>query len=108
MDQVITPGKDERTYLSFAGAPYRLEIGGPVSVVRKTLHTTPYKQLADAPSVPSERSDTDGGRKRPTINDDVKLAFLTAWIQWSEVPFSYCLSEHKSKKAKASIEEIME
>ena len=77
-------------------------------MVRQVMRTTPYKQLADAPSVPSEGSDTDGRRKRPTITDDVKLAFLTAWIQWSEVPFSYCLSEHKSKKAKASIEEIME
>ena len=109
MDHVITPGKDQRTYLQ--GENFRLEITDPVSVVRQVVPTTPYKQLAAAPSVPSEiSSDTEGNKKRRGLNidDDIKLAFLTAWIQWSEVPFAYCLSEHKSKKAKRSIEIILE
>ena len=109
MEQVITPGKDERTYLSFAGAPYRLEIGGPVSVVRQNLNSTPYKQLAATPSESSGTIDTEGEKRKRGLNidDDTKLAFLSAWIQWSEVPFAYCLSEHKGKKAKDSIENII-
>ncbi len=107
MHQVITPGKDERTYLQ--GQNFRLEIDTPVSVVRQVLPTTPYKQLAVAPTVPSEQTDTDGGKKKRGLNidDDIKLAFLSAWIRWSEVPFSFFLSQHKSKKAKDSIENIL-
>ena len=108
MDHVITPGKHQRTYLQ--GENFRLEFTDPVSVVRQVVPTTPYKQLATAPSVPSEISDSEGGKKKRGLNidDDIKLAFLTAWIQWSEVPFAYCLKEHKSKKAKHSIESILE
>ena len=77
-----------------------------MSVVRQVLPTTPYKQLAVAPTVSSEQTDTDGGKKKRGLNivDEIKLAFLSAWIRWSEVPFSFCLSQHKSKKAKVTIE----
>ena len=81
-----------------------------MSVVRQVVTTTPHKQLAVAPCVPSEKTDTDGGKKRRGLNidDDIKLAFLEAWIHWSEVPFAHSLSEHKSKKVKNSIENILE
>lgn len=86
-----------------------MEIGGPVSVVRQVLPTTPYKQLAAAPSVSSDKTDTEGEKKKRGLNidDEIKLAFLSAWIQYSEVPFAYCLSEQKGKKAKDSIENII-
>ena len=108
MDQVITPGKNEQTYLE--GQGFRLEIGAPVAVVRKVLPITPHKQIDVAPSVPSTNTDTEGGKKRRGINidDNIKLAFLSAWIRCSEVPFAYCLSDHKSSKAKHSIENILE
>ena len=107
VDHVITPGKDERTYLQ--GQNFRLEIGAPVSVVRQVMPTTPYKELAAAPSVPSEETDNEGGKKKRGLNidDEIKLAFLSAWIRYSEVPFAYCLSENKGKKAKNSIENIL-
>ncbi len=82
----------------------------PVAVVRQILPLTPHKQLAVASSVQSEKTDTDGGKKKRGMNigDDAKLAFLEAWIEWSEVPFAHCLSDHKSQKAKISIENILE
>ena len=108
IQQVITPGKDERTFLE--GKDFRLEMRTPVAVVRQILPLTPHKQLAVASSVQSENTDTDGGKKRSGLNidDDIKLAFFEAWIQWSEVPFAHRLSEHKSKKVKNSIENILE
>lgn len=81
-----------------------------MAVVRKVLPLTPYKQLDVAPSVPSSTTDTEMVKKKRKINidDNIKLAFLSAWIKCSEVPFSHCLSEHKSSKAKHSIENILE
>ena len=78
-------------------------------MVRQNLNTTPYKQLAATPSESSGTIDTEGEKRKRGLNidDDTKLAFLSAWIQWSEVPFAYCLSEHKGKKAKDSIENII-
>ena len=107
IQQVITPGKDERTYLE--GQNFRLEIGAPVAVVRRNLPITPYKQLQQAPSEPSERSeDTSGGRKRGMNCDDtIKLAFLSNWIEYSEEPFGHNISKFKSTKVKLSINNIM-
>ena len=107
IQQVITPGKDERTYLE--GQNFRLEIGAPVAVVRRNLPITPHKQLQQAPSGPSERSkDTSGSRKRGINCDDtIKLAFLSNWIEYSEEPFGHNISRFKSTKVKLSINNIM-
>ena len=80
-----------------------------MAVVRQIIPTTPQKHLATASNEPSEKSDTDAGMKRTgrIIDDDVKLAFLVAWIKQSEVPFFFNLSKHKSTKAKNAIEEIL-
>ena len=87
-----------------------MNIDNPVSVVRQLQPLTPYKQLQQAPSVPSERSeDTVGSKKRGmTCDDPIKLAFLTAWIDFCEEPFRHTLSKYKSTKVKLSIENIME
>lgn len=87
-----------------------MNIDNPVSVVRQLQPLTPYKQLQQAPSVPSERSeDTVGSKKRGmTCDDPIKLAFLTAWIDFGEEPFRHTLSKYKSTKVKLSIENIME
>ena len=107
IQQVITPGKDELTYLE--GQNFRLEIGAPVAVVRRNLPITPYKQLQQAQSVASERSeDTSGARKRGMNCDDtIKLAFLSNWIEYSEEPFGHSISKHKSTTVKLSINNIM-
>lgn len=107
VEQVITPRKNERIFLQ--SQTFRIGIVDPVSIVREVLPTTttPHKQLAAAPS---EESDTDtGGLKRTgiNINDDIKCKFLSAWIKWSEAPFSFCLSENKRIKVKNSIEHII-
>lgn len=108
IEQVITPGKGDRTYLE--GQNFLLEIDGPVAVVRRTLPITPYKQLQQAPSAPSERSeDTVGSKKRGiTCDDTIKLAFLSAWIEWCEEPFGHSISKHKKDKVKRSLDNIME
>ena len=87
-----------------------MNIDNPVSVVRQLQPLTPYKQLQQAPSVPSESSeDTVGSKKRGmTCDDPIKLAFLTAWIDFGEEPFRHTLSKYKSTKVKLSIENIME
>ena len=87
-----------------------MNIDNPVSVVRQLQPLTPYKQLQQAPSLPSERSeDTVGSKKRGmTCDDPIKLAFLTAWIDFGEEPFRHTLSKYKSTKVKLSIENIME
>ena len=41
------------------------------------------------------------------VNDQIKLAFLSVWIDYSEAPFSFIISIHKRFKAKDSIENIM-
>ena len=86
-----------------------MEIEAPVAVVRRNLPNTPYKQLQQAPCVPSSRSeDTEGSRKRGLKCDDtVKLAFLSAWIEWCEEPFGHSISKYKSTKVKLSIDNIM-
>ena len=41
------------------------------------------------------------------VNDQIKLAFLSVWIDNSEAPFNFNISIHKRFKAKDSIENIM-
>ena len=83
-----------------------MEVEAPVAVVRQALSLTPHKQLEAAPSERSE--DTEGSRKRGLKCDDtVKLAFLSAWIEWSEEPFSHSISKYKSTKVKLSLDNIM-
>ena len=87
-----------------------MEIAAPVAVIRNLQPLTPFKQLEQAPSLPSGRSeDTDGSRRRGiTVDDTIKLAFLSAWIEWSEAPFGYNISQNKKDKVKPSLENIME
>ena len=108
IEQVITPKKDERTYI--VGQGLRMQLLTPVSVVREPEPITPYKQLQQAPSVPSESSeDTVGSKKRGMkIDDTIKLAFLSAWIEWCEVPFGHSISQYKSTKVKLCINNILE
>ena len=91
------------------GKGWQMNIDNPVSVVRQLQPLTPYKQLQQAPSVPSERSeDTVGSKKRgETFTDPVKLAFLAAWIDYGEEPFGHTISKYKSTKVKLSIENII-
>ena len=109
--QMITPGKDERTFLE--GQNFRLEITAPTAVVRQTLPLTPYKQLDSASVIESESSyktsETDNSKRKRGMNIDdiVKVEFLTVWIMWSEVPFGYCISGHKTSKAMHSIANIL-
>ena len=107
IEQVITPKKDERTYI--VGQGLRMQLLTPVSVVREPEPITPYKQLQQAPSVLSESSeDTVGSKKRgETFTDPVKLAFLAAWIDYGEEPFGHTISKYKSTKVKLSIENII-
>ena len=86
-----------------------MEIAAPVAVIRNLQPLTPFKQLEQAPSLPSERSEeTDGSRRRGiTVDDTIKLAFLSAWIEWCEVPFGHNISQNK-KKVKPSLDNILE
>ena len=74
--------------------------------MREVLPLTPYKQLEVAPSPPSESSDGSKKKRGMNIDDDIKLAFLQAWISWSQVPFAFCISANKTK-ARQSIENII-
>ena len=74
--------------------------------MREVLPLTPYKQLEGAPPPPSESSDGSKKKRGMNIDDDIKLAFLHAWISWSQVPFAFCISENKTK-ARQSIENII-
>lgn len=87
-----------------------MELLAPVSVVRDLQPLTPYKKLRQAPSVPSESSeDTVGSKKRgKTCDDTIKLAFLSAWIDFGEEPFGHTISKYKSTAVRLSIENIME
>ena len=111
IQQIITPGKDERTFLE--GSDFCLEIRDRIAVVRQTLPDTPHKQLDALPVIESEKScldsesDTSKRKRGMNIDDTIKLAFLTDWIEFSEVPFAHCISEHKSKKARHSVENII-
>ena len=108
---MLTPGKDERTFLE--GRGFRLEITAPTAVVRQTLPLTPYKQLDSASVIESESSyktsETDNSKRERGMNIDdiIKVEFLTMWIMWSEVPFGYCISGHKTSKAMHSIANIL-
>ena len=73
---MITPGKDERTFLE--GRDFRLEITAPTAVVRQTLPLTPYKQLDSASVIESESSyktsETDNSKRKRGMNiDDITL-----------------------------------
>ena len=90
----ITPGTDEQS----------LE-------TRDNYHElgeAPHEHLEAAPIAPSQSGITAGTKRRGmNINDQIKLAFLSVWIDNSEAPFNFNISIHKRFKAKDSIENIM-
>ena len=104
--QIITPSKDSTTTIE--GPHFSLTIRKPIAVVKHLLPSTPHKELSAAPDIQSEKTESLKSLKRgENIDDDIKLEFLKAWIQFSEVPFGFCISQHKSSKAKNTIEQLM-
>ena len=74
----------------------------------QNLEERDNQPVAGAPIAPHQ-SDVQARIKKRGMNvdDQIKLAFLSAWIDNSEVPFGFNISEHKSSKAKDSIDKIM-
>ena len=83
-----------------------MAIRKPIAVVKHLLPSTPHKELSAAPDVQSDKT-SSLKKKGENIDDYIKLEFLKAWIQFGEVPFGYCISQHKSSKAKHTIEQLM-
>ena len=93
----ITPGTDEQSLGE-----------APVAGVRQVNPLTPHEHLEAAPIAPSQSGITAGTKRRGmNVNDQIKLAFLSVWIDFSEAPFGFNISIHKRFKAKDSIENIM-
>ena len=85
-----------------------MEIRKPIAVVKHLLPTSPHKELGIASDIQSDKTESSKKHKRgENIDDQIKLEFLRAWIQFSEVPFGYNISQHKSSKAKQTIDKLM-
>ena len=99
----ITPGTDEQS-LERRDNYHELR-EAPVAGVRQV---NPHKHLEAAPIAPCQSGITAGTKRRGmNVNDQIKVAFLSVWIDYSEAPFSLNISIRKRFKAKDSIENIM-
>ena len=106
IQQVITPSKGTTTTIE--GPDFSLAIRKPIAVVQHLLPSTPHKELSAAPDIQSDKTESLEKRKRgENIDDDIKLEFLRAWIQYSEAPFGVSIRKHKSTIAKHTIEKLM-
>ena len=82
-----------------------MSASAPVAGVRQV---NPHKHLEAAPIAPCQSGITAGTKRRGmNVNDQIKVAFLSVWIDYSEAPFSLNISIRKRFKAKDSIENIM-
>ena len=102
IQQVITPSKGTTTTIE--GSDFSLAIRKPIAVVQHLMPLTPHKALSAEPDIASNT--TDKLKRGETIDDHIRLEFLKAWIQFSEYPFGFCISQHK-KLARHTIEKLM-
>ena len=91
--QVITPSKTGRTTLQGQGIV--IQLTEPMAVVEQS----PYKQLTSHPVVQDEA--VSQSSRGANWDDDTKLQFLQAWIQWAEEPFQEWTKGSKEGKDKA-------